>query len=84
MRETLRKRYPLLLETYKLGTAGLGVDKTDVVVGNRVLGVDMAILGVDKIVVGIIDKIILGVDIIILIRGGDIIVMRRGEGGGGA
>ena len=70
MRETLIKRYPLLLETYKLGTAGLGVDKTDVVVGSRVLGVDMAILGVDIIVVGI-DKIILGLDIAIL--GGDII-----------
>ena len=63
MWETLRKRYPLLLETYKLRTAGLGVDKTDVVVGNRVLGVDMAILGVDII--------ILGLDI--AIRGGDII-----------
>ena len=63
MRETLRKRHPLLLETYKLGTAGLGVDKTDVVVGNRVLGVDMAILGVDKIILGL-DIAILGGDII--------------------
>ena len=70
MRETLRKRYPLLLETYKLGTAGLGVDKTDIVVGSRVLGVDMAILGVDIIVLGI-DKIILGLDIAVLV--GDII-----------
>ena len=67
MRETVRKRYPLLLETYKLGTAGLGVDKTDVVVGNRVLGVDMAIPGVDIIVLGL-DKIILGLDIAILGR----------------
>ena len=67
MRETSRKRYPLLLGTLKLGIAGLGVDKTFVVVGNRALGVDMAILGVDVVVIGI-DKTILGGDVAILGR----------------
>ena len=54
--------------------AGLGVDKAVVVVGNRVLGVDIATLGVDIIVLDV-DKTILGVDITILIRGG-----REGRG----